>query len=215
MRSTVRRPLLTTIILLALLAGCSPSPEGLGRVTPVRKMGTPIPLVTVGLVPEAARNATPLAPPTPGEDAENTPTPPALASPTPQDITIPAPDLQGGTPTPRPAPTPESADADEDEEVDTEALVQQGQEVYVQNCAACHQQDGSGVQGQFPALAGSPFVTGDPQPVLQTVVHGRGGMPSFGNQLDDDQIAAVVSYIRQAWDNEADAVEPEQVQQVR
>lgn len=90
-----------------------------------------------------------------------------------------------------------------------------GQEVYMTNCSACHQAAGVGIKGAFPALAGDAFVRGDPAAVIGVVLNGRGGMPRFSAGLNDVQIAAAVSYIRQAWGNGAAAVTPAEVGAIR
>lgn len=88
-------------------------------------------------------------------------------------------------------------------------------ELYAHNCIACHQADGQGIEGVYPALAGNPVVTAeDPSAVIRTVLRGRGGMPTF-SQLDDESLAALVSYIRQAWENEASVVEPADIAAAR
>ena len=91
-------------------------------------------------------------------------------------------------------------------------LVQLGQKIFEDNCAACHRVGGEGLPGTFPALNGAPFVVGDPKPVIATVLNGRKGklgqMPTWEDQLNDQQVAAVVTYIRQAWSNRAPAVSP-------
>lgn len=99
------------------------------------------------------------------------------------------------------------------------ALITRGDEIYHTICLACHQPEGQGVTdvtvGGIPALAGNPFVTiDDPRPVVQTVLNGRAGMPSFRG-FSDEEIAGVVSYIRQAWGNQAAPVDPAIVTEVR
>jgi mono/diheme cytochrome c family protein len=94
-------------------------------------------------------------------------------------------------------------------------LIALGEEVYINQCLACHQQDGSGMGQVYPALDGNQFVTGDPQPVIEIVLYGEGAMPAFGRILTDEETAAVVSFIRQAWSNRADFVTLELVQSVR
>ncbi|RIK35959.1 MAG: hypothetical protein DCC55_28760, partial [Chloroflexi bacterium] len=102
-----------------------------------------------------------------------------------------------------------------EEEVDAAQLMSLGEEVYTAECATCHQEDGQGTS-DFPALAGNEFVLAeDPTPVLDVVLHGRGEMPAFADSLSDEEIAGVVTYIRNTWDNEAAVVSPTQVQQVR
>ncbi len=90
-----------------------------------------------------------------------------------------------------------------------------GQELFKQNCSACHQVTGKGIPGAFPALAGDAFVVGPPERVASTVVHGRGGMPTFGPELTDDQIATILTYVRSAWGNQASAITPAMVADVR
>ncbi len=94
-------------------------------------------------------------------------------------------------------------------------LFQQGKEVFADNCAQCHRANGQGLPGTFPALDGDPFVVGQPQPVIATILNGRKGtlglMPAWKDKLDDRQTAAVVTYIRQAWSNRASAVTPAMV----
>ena len=100
-------------------------------------------------------------------------------------------------------------------------LVMRGEQIYNTTCIACHRSGGTGATainvtvGGIPALAGDPFVTlEDPAPVVQTILNGRAGMPSF-RALSDEDIAAVASYIRQAWQNEAGPVDPALVGEIR
>lgn len=109
------------------------------------------------------------------------------------------------------AQTDDTAGEAEEDAVDPQIL---GAQIYAQNCAACHQGQGEGVEGVYPAIAGNPFVTGDPEPVLATVIHGRGGMPSFAS-LSDREIAAVVTHERTSWGNDADPVDAELAATVR
>ncbi|MFW2829299.1 c-type cytochrome [Sphingomonas sp. ID0503] len=83
-----------------------------------------------------------------------------------------------------------------------------GAAVFANNCAACHQANGKGIPGAFPALAGDKFVTGDPRAVALTLLNGRGGMPAFAEVLKDDELAAVANYIRSTWGNKAAPVPP-------
>jgi mono/diheme cytochrome c family protein len=93
-----------------------------------------------------------------------------------------------------------------------------GASVYGQSCAGCHAPTGTGVAGQFPPLAGNDFVTGDKKKVIGVVLNGLNGkitvkgqtynnaMPPWKGQLTNKQIADVITYIRNAWGNKADAV---------
>jgi mono/diheme cytochrome c family protein len=78
-----------------------------------------------------------------------------------------------------------------------------GATLFQQNCSACHQPMGQGVPGAFPALAGDKFVVGDPKGPAYVVTHGRGGMPNFSEDLDDTQVAAILSFVRSSWGNNA------------
>lgn len=96
---------------------------------------------------------------------------------------------------------------------DPQRLINQGKDVYVEHCAECHQTDGSGWSDLYPRLAGNPVVTNDdPIPVIVTVTHGQGSMRGFGGTLTTDEIAAVISYIRNAWGNQAVSVDARQIQ---
>ncbi len=98
-------------------------------------------------------------------------------------------------------------------------LVKQGQEVYEANCADCHRTNGEGLPVRFPALKGNVFVTGDFQPVIDLLLKGRKGklgqMPAWQEHLNDARIAAVITYIRNAWGNRAPPVKIEDVAAAR
>ena len=78
-----------------------------------------------------------------------------------------------------------------------------GKTLFAKNCAACHQANGQGIPGAFPALAGSSVVLGTPADVAEVLLKGRGGMPDFSGSLDDGELAQVVSYARSSWGNRA------------
>lgn len=106
----------------------------------------------------------------------------------------------------------------EDREWDQEELVERGQEVYNTSCATCHQEDGSGVPDTFPPLVDNELVVGDMDPVTEVVIHGVEGtaMPAFGPQLSNADLAAVVTYIRNAWGNDVgDMVSPAEIEEAR
>ena len=88
-----------------------------------------------------------------------------------------------------------------------QAPADEGATLFKQNCSACHQPLGQGIPGAFPALAGNAFVQGDPKAVAHVLLNGRGGMPNFREDLTNEQIAAVLTYVRQAWGNHAPPVE--------
>lgn len=91
-------------------------------------------------------------------------------------------------------------------------LFAQGEKVYNSMCAACHQPNGKGVPGVFPAIAGSKIATGPLNSHLDIVIDGsqvNPAMQAFGEQLSEVDIAAVITYQRNAFGNEmGDTVQP-------
>ena len=95
-------------------------------------------------------------------------------------------------------------------------LVAKGEVIFNNVCIACHQPDGKGIEGIYLPLAGNPLVTlDDPTYLITTILNGRGGMPRFDTTYSDEQVAAIASFVRQAWENDADPVTVEQVATVR
>lgn len=110
------------------------------------------------------------------------------------------------------------AAADSDREFNRDELMTRGEAVYAANCTACHQANGEGVPGAFPALKGGAITTGPIEDHLEIVLNGKPGtaMAAFGNQLNDADIAAVVTYERNAWGNDMnDIVQPIDVRSAR
>ena len=95
-----------------------------------------------------------------------------------------------------------------------EDLMAKGEEVYNVRCAVCHKIDGTGTPPIFPGLIKSPLIKGPIADHLNIVVHGKAGtaMQAFGAQLTDAEIAAIVTYERNAWGNNmGDMVQPADV----
>ena len=90
-----------------------------------------------------------------------------------------------------------------------------GKAIFAKNCAACHQANGKGIPGAFPALAGNPFVQGAPGQVAAVLLKGRGGMPDFSPTLSDADIADVLTFVRGAWGNQAGALNAQEVAALR
>jgi len=89
-------------------------------------------------------------------------------------------------------------------------LKARGEKAYATNCVACHQATGVGLPGAFPALNGSKVVKGPKEDHIDTVLNGRSGtaMASF-KQLSDVELASILTYERNAWDNHSgDMVAP-------
>jgi len=105
---------------------------------------------------------------------------------------------------------------------DRKELIARGEKVFVANCAACHQANGKGVPGTFPALDGSSVVTGPKDGQIKTVLNGvtKNGqptaMPAWKDTLSDADIAAVVTYTRNSWSNHTgEAIQPAEVKAAR
>jgi cytochrome c5 len=92
-----------------------------------------------------------------------------------------------------------------------------GEELFVNVCRGCHMSDGKGATGAgaYPSLAGNGNLEASGYPVA-VVVNGQRGMPPFGAMMSDDQVAAVVNYLRTHFGNNyQDAVTAEDVKTVR
>ena len=97
-------------------------------------------------------------------------------------------------------------------------LKKRGEQVYAKNCVVCHQATGKGTPPAFPPLDGSKIVLGPKDEPLKTVFHGRPktAMAAFGSQLNDAEIAAVVTFTRNNWGNKTgDMVQPAEVKALR
>ncbi|MGD8513993.1 MAG: cytochrome c, partial [Granulosicoccaceae bacterium] len=97
-------------------------------------------------------------------------------------------------------------------------LMARGEKVYNANCAACHQANGQGLPGVFPALAAGPIATGPAAGHIDIVVHGskkNPAMAAFGAQLNDVDLAAVITFERNSWGNDAGVVQPADVKAAR
>jgi mono/diheme cytochrome c family protein len=123
---------------------------------------------------------------------------------------------RGATAAPAAAPLPAS-----------DPQMRVGEAIYVDTCSACHVRSGTGIDHIFPRLAGSAVVKqDDPTTLVRVILTGTRGaatdasptspaMPSLGYRLNDSQLAAVVTYIRNAWGNAASAVTADTVKTLR
>lgn len=118
-----------------------------------------------------------------------------------------------------------AAGAEANKEWTMEELVATGKTVYEKNCAVCHQVTGAGLPPAFPALTGSKITTSPifgadgkylPDSHLDRVLNGKGVMPAWKALLSDAEIAAVITYERNALGNSVgDMVQPAQVKAAR
>lgn len=83
-------------------------------------------------------------------------------------------------------------------------LMTKGEQIYGQHCVSCHQANGAGVPPTFPALNGSAVATGPVEDHINIILNGKEGtaMVAYAAQLSDEDIAAVTTYERNAWDNQ-------------
>jgi mono/diheme cytochrome c family protein len=128
------------------------------------------------------------------------------------------------------------------EKIDTETITDlkgperelyiKGKEIYARDgfCSTCHQPDGGGLSASgFPPLVGTQWVVGSDERLIKIVLHGMLGsidvngtryggqvpMTPFGGMLNDEEVAAVLTYVRNAFGNKATAISPDQVKAIR
>jgi mono/diheme cytochrome c family protein len=107
------------------------------------------------------------------------------------------------------------------------AAMKMGESIYVDECSGCHTPNGKGTPGMFPSINGSPAVQqADPTSLMRVVLRGARStgtdaaptapaMPAFGWLLDDKQVAAVLTYVRNTWGNAASPVTADDVAAAR
>lgn len=108
----------------------------------------------------------------------------------------------------------------------TEERITAGKELYQASCQACHRADGTGTRGLFPPLAGSDYLMADEKRAISTVLNGLSGpvtvngveynlqMPAQRNLTDED-LASILTYVRNSWGNKGGPTTPEEVAAVR
>lgn len=82
----------------------------------------------------------------------------------------------------------------------------EGEQLFLNNCAECHQRDGNGIANIYPALAGSEVVRGSGVDVALVMLIGRGEMPSFAGAISYEDMASIISYVRNAWGNSGEGI---------
>ncbi len=109
----------------------------------------------------------------------------------------------------------------------SDARMRTGEAIFIDTCSACHTSTGAGIANIFPRLAKNPVVQqDDPATLVRVVLAGARAvataaaptapaMPSLGYRLNDEQVAAVLTYVRNSWGNAAEAVSSADVQRVR
>lgn len=106
-----------------------------------------------------------------------------------------------------------------------EQRIERGANVYTANCVACHQANGEGIPAAFPPLANSDYLNADKERAIKTVLHGLNGeitvngnlynsvMPQLA--LNDEDVANVLTYVYNVWENNGFEVKPEEVAALR
>ncbi len=119
-----------------------------------------------------------------------------------------------------PPENPDAAMAAREASVDGEAI-------YLTRCQSCHKANGEGIPGEYPPLQNSEYVAGDKERVIRVLLHGLRGeitvngasysgvMPPWGDYLDDEQLAALLTFLRSHFGNDADPVSAAEVARVR
>ena len=125
-----------------------------------------------------------------------------------------------------PADPPVETKAEEETAVAMTPVMEQGKSVYSQYCLACHQANGKGVPGAFPTLAQTKWTEGDAEMLVPVIINGMQGaievkgesynsvMPQHGF-LSDEDIAAVLTYVRQSFGNDAGEITTDKVAKIR
>ena len=111
------------------------------------------------------------------------------------------------------------------DENNIQSIIEKGHEVFSRTCIACHQVNAKGLPGIFPPLAGSDFLNANKERAIGIVLHGKKGPvtvngKSFNNimpsqNLSDQEIAAVLTYVYNSFGNSKKVVKPEEVAKVR
>lgn len=99
-----------------------------------------------------------------------------------------------------------------------EELMTKGQKIYKAQCLVCHQANGEGMRGAFPAIAGSPIAIEADNRLrhIHQIIYGKGLMPAFGEQLSDVDIASIVTFTRNSWgNNTGDIIQAKEVSEAR
>lgn len=93
--------------------------------------------------------------------------------------------------------------------------ISEGEQLFLANCAECHQADGQGIPSIYPALAGNETVLGSAVDVALVLRIGRGEMPSFRDSLSTADMATIINYIRNNWGNSGELINAADLESIR
>ena len=106
-----------------------------------------------------------------------------------------------------------------------EQQIADGKVIYTKTCVACHQAQGQGLEGAFPPLAKSDFLNADVDRAIDIVLHGKQGEVTVNGKkynnvmtpqpLSVQEVADVLTYVYNTWDNSKKVVTPEMVQKIK
>ena len=89
------------------------------------------------------------------------------------------------------------------------------EQLFLNNCAECHQRDGKGILNIYPALAGSEVVQGSGADVALVMLIGRGEMPSFADTITYEDMASIINYVRNSWGNNGEKISSQMIENLR
>jgi len=110
---------------------------------------------------------------------------------------------------------------------DSGAQAEPGSAQFEAQCASCHESDGRGTEGGPPPLQDSPWVAGPETRLIKIVLHGLRGkvevqgktynleMPGFAKTMTDEDVAAVLSFVRRQWGGRPEPIAPAEVRRIR
>lgn len=116
--------------------------------------------------------------------------------------------------TPEPAATAAPAPAAAKSKVRTDFDQAAAATLYADNCAACHQPKGEGIDGVYPGFHDNVLVKGPTGDLLRVILEGRGGMPSFLEDMTPAEIALVANHMRNEWTDQTDLITADQVGEI-
>lgn len=103
-------------------------------------------------------------------------------------------------------------DEDDPSTITTKSLMAKGETVYATNCVACHQTNGQGILGIFPALAGSNIVLNEKEKNIEILMEGvRGAAMNSFDYLSEVELASVITYVSNSWGNDGYVVTPKEI----
>ena len=89
------------------------------------------------------------------------------------------------------------------------------EQLFLNNCAECHQREGQGLLNIYPALTGNEVVQGSAADVALVMLIGRGEMPSFAGTVTYEDMASIINYVRNSWGNNGEKISSQMIEKLR